>query len=64
MEAQRRKPLAWYFVVGVSLGFIQEVIFDWALKMSALSNVARKGKSMAQRVSSIRGAHEHRLCIV
>ena len=39
--------------MGVSEGFIQEVIFDWALKISAISKVARKGKGMAQKGSSI-----------
>lgn len=63
-EAQRRKPLPWCFAAGVSEGFIQEVIFDWALKIIAVSKVARKGKGMAQKGSRVREAHKHRMCIV
>ena len=47
-----------------SEGFIREVIFDWALKISAISKVARKGKGMAQKGSSIREAQKHRMWIV
>lgn len=49
------------FVVDVSQGFVQEVILDWALKQSAISQVERKEQGEAQKANSRSKAHKHRM---